>query len=873
MYKAAYGHLRVPQRFVVPNIKPWPTAAHNLKLGKVVANIRATGRYMKGNPQRRAVLDELGFVWRVRDGSSEDPVLGWEQVAAAYQAYRRIVVDAEQEPPVTFTIPDNAQWPESVRGLPLGRQLVAVKSTVLPHNEKARAVFARLGLDVSRSRGGETTPPSPKLSANDVRFRKVFLALQTYRKLYGDLLVPQPFAVPFNSDDWPKATWGLRLGARVNAIRSQGTFVNNNPERRHMLDDLGFVWSLPKTARRRRVARPEDEDEEEEPSVGDAASDLGAAAMDSLLEGSFLFEEQQQPPPITQSEPPSDTADEDDDIDDDTSAPTSPSWDLEGAHMPETAAMPPDEAHSISAAYQPPRTLADSLREAEQMALECGVIEGMTPNKRVIKGKREKDIPWFNDDFGDDFVFEDVVEALSVYKSMYDGDWSNLTASGDFVIPAPRRVTGFLDTTAADASARAAAAIANFDNDDDDNDDGGLFESSEELIAAEIRRLQEAVGETPTAETATKTTLATTQSTSTDSWPEHLAGMKLGHIVQRIRDGSLEVKHLPERKKQLDDLGFDWGDDKYFLDVPFEKAICAMYAYYLVRGDLFVYEDFVMPDEDPWPQALAGYEIGKAVKRIRELQNFLEAYHPEKVSLLRMIDFVWFSDTMALPLDPNEAAETSETLLLSAFGHPDYAKMIDIPMGLPDKIVADGPFMETNDDPKLWWRKWHNWDYVKDYWYQQGRRDNGYVLRAMGYTQMADEHEAKYGPGLFAQINATMQMLEDEGVGGKSADEKKELLEKLNFYRQEMLGCTDLHPQDRDELLADFDERMLEIMSEPDMINHDDELADSDGEENEEYEEEVEGEGYANGVYEDPEYEEYGEEEFDVEEELGLDLP
>ena len=184
------------------------------------------------------------------------------------------------------------------------------------------------------------------------------------------------------------------------------------------------------------------------------------------------------------------------------------------------------------------------------------------------------------------------------------------------------------------------------------------------------------------------------------------------------------------------------------------------------------------------------------MKRLRELQNFLEAYHAEKVSLLRMIDFVWISDTMALPLDPNERAMTSETLLLGAFGHPDYSKMVDISMGLPDKIIADGPFMETNDDPKLWWCHYHNWDYVKEYWYQQGR-DNAFALRSMGYPLMADEHEAKYGPGLFSKISATMQDLTDNGVESKSVEEKQELLKTLSYYRQEMLGCSDIHPQDR----------------------------------------------------------------------------
>ena len=45
--------------------------------------------------------------------------------------------------------------------------------------------------------------------------------------------------------------WGLRLGARVNAIRSQGTFVNTEPSRRDELTELGFVWEQSGDARRR----------------------------------------------------------------------------------------------------------------------------------------------------------------------------------------------------------------------------------------------------------------------------------------------------------------------------------------------------------------------------------------------------------------------------------------------------------------------------------------------------------------------------------------------------------------------------------------------------------------------------------------------
>jgi hypothetical protein len=493
--------------------------------------------------------------------------------------------------------------------------------------------------------------------------------------------------------------------------------------------------------------------------------------------------------------------------------------------------------------------------------------------KNMTKGKRHKDIPWFNDDFGGEFVFEDVVEALTLYQSFY-GDFSNLT-NEEFVIPVlGEPMSPFSDDDddssmfEFDASSRAAAAIARFEKRSD---------VGENLIEAESARLSD--------EVETETAIAVRRLEVKADWPEHLQGMLIGNIVKRIRDGSLEVKHLPERKAKLDAIAFDWGDPKYFIDIAFEKAMCAMYAYYLVRGDMFVREDFIMLDEDPWPQALAGYELGLAVKRIRELQNFFEAYHNEKVMLLRMIDFVWFP-TLAFPIDPNEPEMTPERLMLSACGHPDYTKMREVPMGLPEKILGDGPFFET-DDPRMRWKKWHNWDYVKDYWYQWGRRDNGHALRVMGYPVMAAEHEEKYGPGLFAQIEGTMDQLQDV-TKAQSPEERKELVEKLKFYGSELIGCRDKHPEDIDQLIEDIDVQLLELLTgeKSDYVVEkgseevlkaalEAALEKYEEEEVEEYEEEEVEEEPEEEVEEQDE-EEYDEEEeeeedFNIEDELGLD--
>ena len=74
----------------------------------------------------------------------------------------------------------------------------------------------------------------------------VLEALVTYASIYGNLLVPQKFAVPYGDAAWPKATWGIRLGKAVYRIRNRGDYLNGNSSwsRRDQLDAIGFVWDF-----------------------------------------------------------------------------------------------------------------------------------------------------------------------------------------------------------------------------------------------------------------------------------------------------------------------------------------------------------------------------------------------------------------------------------------------------------------------------------------------------------------------------------------------------------------------------------------------------------------------------------------------------
>jgi hypothetical protein len=751
--------------------------AWGMKLGQKVGSIRNNGLYISNNEQRRQQLEKLGFVWRVRAATksavdSKDYTIPFDQIYDALVVYRNeIKPSGPLTVPVEFTVPDADPWPENTRGLPLGRSVEQLRSnSYLKQYPGAKEKLQEIGFETDK-----------KLSANDARFQAVYLALERYKDIYGDLLVPQPFVVPTNSDDWPKESWGLRLGARVNAIRSQGTFVKDNAEREDMLDALGFVWTPPEKDVKKRGRKSLEEIDLEEKEILEATR-LGqnlAGTGSPMTVGGYVGE--------SEEDMDGDNAffgsfDFSDKSRDGTTAgeaqPGAKTWGLEAGRQYDgsTMAAPREESNDdIEEEYISPRTLGESLAEARQRALESGIIED-SDSKRPTKRKREPDFPWYNDDFGGDFVFEDVVEALTLYKKFY-GSFSNLT-NDEFVIPFEYEPQPSFDDNIdydADLSMKAVE-VSRFDTIDAEAEISN-FENSI-LLQQQVQA---------------SSTVAELAPISEVEWPEHLEGMRLGSIVQRVREGSLEVKHLPERKAQLDAIDFDWGDPLRFLEVPFEKAMCAMYAYYLVRGDMFVPADFIMPDEDPWPKALAGYEIGQAVKRIRELQNFFEAFHTEKVALLRMIDFVWFP-TLALPIDPNEGEFDNEMLILGALGHPDISNLPEIPMGLPEKIMADGPFW-TGDDPKQWWRKWHNWDYVAGLWHQLGKRDNAWWLRQRGMYKMAAEHEEKYGPGLFYFIDEFLDslpdLLDEDVVSNLDQKQKDDYLQTIDGYLLELEGCTD----------------------------------------------------------------------------------
>ena len=248
IYKERFGDLRIPNKFTVPDEEPWPKLYRSMKLGIKVAAIRSSGRYVRGHPQRKAALDAMNFEWRLRDHQYKQQLNEgiFEQIYDGLVAYKAVIGDDINYVPLNFTIPENdPQWPEHTWKLKLGQQLQMMR-------EQDRLLFGHKDREQRLMDLGFTWEVTGRRQLySKKRFDVVYAVLLVYKQIYDDLLVPQVFVVP-SELPWPEESWGLKLGARVNAIRSQGALIASDPERRERLNEIGFVWELPQMARKRK---------------------------------------------------------------------------------------------------------------------------------------------------------------------------------------------------------------------------------------------------------------------------------------------------------------------------------------------------------------------------------------------------------------------------------------------------------------------------------------------------------------------------------------------------------------------------------------------------------------------------------------------
>eukprot|EP00904_Undaria_pinnatifida_P002118 jgi/Undpi1/11907/HiC_scaffold_4.g01606.m1 len=120
-YKAQHGNLHVPVAFQVPSCPPWSEDLWGLAVGQRVLDIRARHRYIRNDPDRIRMLNQIGFQW------TDAAKTSYANVVRALKAYRR-VKGRDFSVPSSFVVPSFLPWPQSCWGLRLGTALVDIRS-------------------------------------------------------------------------------------------------------------------------------------------------------------------------------------------------------------------------------------------------------------------------------------------------------------------------------------------------------------------------------------------------------------------------------------------------------------------------------------------------------------------------------------------------------------------------------------------------------------------------------------------------------------------------------------------------------------------------------------------------------------------------
>lgn len=256
--------LRVPSNFVVPeNDDRWPKELWNFPLGTKCTAVRQKELYVKNNPRRQQMLEDLGFWW---SGNAD---LSWLKVVHAAAIYSKLHY-RNLDVPYKFVVPEppldlarsgeDWPWPEHLWGLPLGQRLKEIRIT-----------GAYLKDENSEARRRQLDALGFIWDVREHRFLKFYAALQQFAQLYQcgrfsckhamkPLHVPSTFVVPTDDVAWPRDLWKFNLGKTASAVRVQGLYVKNHWDRKRKLEVLGFIiedmtseLQRPKRGRPRKV--------------------------------------------------------------------------------------------------------------------------------------------------------------------------------------------------------------------------------------------------------------------------------------------------------------------------------------------------------------------------------------------------------------------------------------------------------------------------------------------------------------------------------------------------------------------------------------------------------------------------------------------
>jgi virulence-associated protein VapD len=232
-YKELHGDLLVPSSFIVPtNDSAWPEEIWDMKLGLSVYSIRNQNSYADYKEE----LAAMGFNF-----NSQLKYHGWNNVKTTLNTYKQL--HGNLLVTIAYLVPQGDKaWPEELWGIKLGSTVASIRNqdAYKDHREELEA----MGFDYG--------PQQPTRQ----RWERVELALEIYKKLHGDLLIPTAFVVPTGDSAWPEHLWGMKLGGNASKIRCGATHVRH----RKKLEAMGFSFDSRKSGHSKVIKKGGDGD-------------------------------------------------------------------------------------------------------------------------------------------------------------------------------------------------------------------------------------------------------------------------------------------------------------------------------------------------------------------------------------------------------------------------------------------------------------------------------------------------------------------------------------------------------------------------------------------------------------------------------------
>ncbi|KAG9406175.1 hypothetical protein AC1031_002507 [Aphanomyces cochlioides] len=210
-----------PAVFTVPEEEPFPEDLQGQRFD--ISLLRRAKQHGVLDAGVVAEFDAIGFAW---DGREQRVMQQWEENLEALRIYKSI--HGNLNVPIYYKVKEgDTQWPQKFWGKKLGNSVIVLRQEQETMDPARREILDSMGFN---------------WDPIQAKWEKNLLAFETYKTIYGNLLVKQSFVVPEQDPAWPKDTWNMKLGYLVSTCRK--TMGSLPPEIYDALTTMGFVWKV-----------------------------------------------------------------------------------------------------------------------------------------------------------------------------------------------------------------------------------------------------------------------------------------------------------------------------------------------------------------------------------------------------------------------------------------------------------------------------------------------------------------------------------------------------------------------------------------------------------------------------------------------------